>query len=164
MGITSQSGACPHTYMENWYFFIHAGSAAATFSPNKHLPLRQSATVLPCCRCEAWKRCFHPDWVRFPFDGGNVNVSFTPVLSFIMIKQFIPGERGGKRTACSGSIHRLSCFIHTLVILYHAPLSGRQEAGWHWNKSLIFCFLISFLLPVVSPISLFILHMWLPAC
>lgn len=67
----------------------------------------------------------------FPLTGGNVNVSFTPVLSFIMIKQLIPGERGGKRPARSGSIHRLSCFIHTLVILYHAPLSGRQEAGWH---------------------------------
>lgn len=95
----------------------------------------------------------------------NVNVSFIPVLSFIMIKQFILREKGGgERNASSSFIHRLSCFIHTLVILYHAPLSSRQEANLHWNKSLIFCFLISFFLPVVSPISLFILHMWLPAC
>lgn len=72
--------------------------------------------------------------------------------------------KGGKRNAGSSFIHRLSCFIHTLVILYHAPLSSRQEAGRHWNKSLIFCFLVSFFLPVASPISLFILHMWLPAC
>lgn len=74
-----------------------------------------------------------------------------------------PGK-GEKRNASSSFIHRLSCFIHTPVILYHAPLSSCQEAEQHWNKSLIFCFLISFFLPVLSPISLFILYMWLPAC
>lgn len=121
-------------------------------------------SVLPCCRCEAWKPCFHPDWVRFPFDGGECKCVIYTCLVFYHDKAVHTQGRGGGGTACSCSIHRLSCFIHTLVILYHAPLSGRQEAGWHWNKSLIFCFLISFLLPVVSPISLFILHMWLPAC
>lgn len=72
--------------------------------------------------------CFHPDWVKFPLWRENVNVSFTPVLSFIMIKQFILREKGAKRNAGSRFIHRLSCFIRALVILYHAPLSGRQEA------------------------------------
>lgn len=47
MSITSQSGARPHTYMENWYFFIHVGSASAPSFPNKHLSLQQSATVRP---------------------------------------------------------------------------------------------------------------------
>jgi len=94
----------------------------------------------------------------------NVNVSFTPVLSFIMIKQFILWEKGEREMqavasfiACPVSFTRLWFFIMLLS-------AARQEAGLHWNKSLIFCFLISFFLPVVSPISLFILHMWLPAC
>lgn len=49
----------------------------------------------------------------FPFDGGNVNVSFTPVLSFIMIKQFIPGERGG------GGENRVQ-WLHSSPVLFHS--------------------------------------------
>ena len=92
----------------------------------------------------------------------NVNVSFTPVLSFIMIKQLILWERGKRETQASSVIHRLSCFIHKLVILYHAPLNSPSGEGTSPLKQISHIPLFWFL-PPFPPISLFILHMWLPS-
>lgn len=157
---------------QTWHTKSMLRSQPTTFFvmyPNKHCisPYRCVTAFFPTVQNTAWNTDPAAAFIQiessFSLKGECKCVIYTCLVFYHDKAVHTPGK-GAKRNASSSFIHRLSCFIHALVILYHAPLSGRQEAGSRRNKSLIFCFLISFLLPVVSPISLFILHMWLPAC
>lgn len=94
------------------------------------LPTEHSASA---CKClfplrRSAERRFHPDWVQFPLWRENVNVSFTPVWSFIMIKQFILRKKGRRETravasfiACPVSFTRLWFSIMLLSAAVKPP-------------------------------------------
>lgn len=152
---------------ESWVFSHDAPPAKHCASACKWLfPLRHTGRTRLC-------GCFHPDWVKFPLWRENVNVSFTPVLSFIMIKQFILREKGWRETqaaasfiACPVSFARL--WFSIMLLSAAAKRLGpapKQISHILLFLPLSFFYFVSLLPPsVVSPISLFILHMWLPAC
>lgn len=72
----------------------------------------------------------------FPLTGGNVNVSFTPVLSFIMIKQFIPRERGKRETGAAASF--IACPVSFTRLWFSIMLLSaavKRPAGIETNLS-----------------------------
>lgn len=69
-------------------------------------------SVLPCCRCEAWKRCFHPDWVRFPFDGGECKCVIYTCLVFYHDKAVHTQGKGGEETRVQ--------WLHSSPVLFHS--------------------------------------------
>lgn len=92
-----------------------------------------STSVLPLERPQ-WKprinSRFHGDWDKFSLWWENVNVSFIPVLSFIMIKQFILQEKWKREMqavasfiACPVSFTRLWFSIMLLSAAVRRPSS-----------------------------------------